>query len=139
MAPLPLWVAVAQVTKRSICFSDPTQLLFLLCNDALFVLSQHHHSSSSFFFSFVHHLLCSSFITICHHGFFSKPFLRPHHSSSLLACQDMVLSGFQNQEGNSANADLPLYCNTYYTLNMLHIITMLLSHYYLLIYFIKDY
>ena len=35
----PLWVALAQVTKRSICFSDPTQLLFLLCNDA-------HHSSS---------------------------------------------------------------------------------------------
>ncbi len=25
----PFWVALAHVTKRSICFSDPTQLLFL--------------------------------------------------------------------------------------------------------------
>ena len=25
----PLWVALAQVAKRSICFSDPTKLLFL--------------------------------------------------------------------------------------------------------------
>jgi len=89
---------------------------------ALFVVPQHHHhSSSSFFFSFiiiilllllpssprVHHLCCSLIITT-HHGFFSKPHLRHLHSSSLLACQDMVLPGPQGQEGNSANADLPL-------------------------------
>jgi len=109
---------------------------------ALFVLSQHHHHpSSSFFFSFVHHHhhssssssprvhhLCCSLIITTHHGFFSKPHLRHLHSSSLLACQDMVLSGPQDQEGNSATADLPLYCIYIY----IHIfLSQLLSDFYL--------
>ena len=66
-------------------------------------------SSSSFFFFFIScSSLCCSLIITTQHGFFSKPHLRHLHSSSLLACQDMVLPGPQGQEGNSANADLPL-------------------------------
>ena len=76
-------------------------LLLLLC------------SSSSFFFFFF--FSCSSFVVFMIHYHSIKaslvsPFLDLFIvvSSTLLACQDMVLTGLQVQEGNSVIADLPI-------------------------------
>ena len=88
-------------------------ILYLFSQHIFFFLLHHHHHH--FFFCYYYYYCCVRSLPL-QHGFFSKPSLsRPIklvHSDQLLMQSSMVLTGLQDQQGNSTCTDL-LICWSY--------------------------